>query len=973
MVMRHVLYCGLRAIPFSLGYPQTKLAVPTTMAAPNQEHNWQRILELAHEVAEVPSAERESFLRTRCDNPAIVSSVLDLAQKFHASATAPAMQPGSHLGRFTILTRIGQGGMGQVFSAVDEVLNRTVAIKVLTGDRAQAGHRAEPMIREARTASSLNHPNIVTIHEVVSTEQTVAIVMEFVPGDSLRVLAANPMNATACLKAARQIAAALEAAHNAGVIHRDIKPENVILRPDGHVKVLDFGLARTVSGDPLQSVSSAGLWAGTFRYMSPEQCEGSGLTPASDVYSFGTVLYELLAGQHPFPGLSPIRTMWSIVNDQPPALRDRAPGLPPALYELVEAMMAKAPEARPAAGAVGAAVESILEDLKSSPSSGGSAIRRPVPRRRLWKAAAWAAGLLSLAGLGGVAYWKTRPRTPSIELADALTKLLPSNRATAAAISGDGRFLAFANSQGISLRILESGDTQPLQVPADFVVDHIAWYPDQTRMAVSGFSATQNQPAIWQVSITDTPPRLLRQGARGGVPSPDGNELAFASEDSSEIWVSRADGQEAEKILQGGAGDTFPFLLWSPNGRFLLFQRRSPSTRDLGSGTFDRYFQRSLESFDRRTRQVVSKVPDMWVESAAMLPDGRLRFLRYTSPGAYYAKQLWEFRTHPESGLIQGEPLHIGEPEREYGGYLAGLTSTESGDVATMLHATDEHAIYTADFEPSPPHLTHIQRLTLDRGRSFPHAWTPDSLQVLFDSERNTSWDVFRQRVDSAEPEAVVAEARRAEVLPQLAPGGRSVLYATGSGNSTSKIDRLMRVPLTGGLPVEVPLNGSLGEFRCSSGPAGRCVLRRAEEQKSYLFYELDPERGVGREIVRTAWMPGILGDWDVSPDGRWAAMPNHDAKSARIRLVALAPGDAEQEVVLPGITDLKGLTWAVNGSGWFLSLTTTVGARTVFAYPSGRVAPLGNLQAVVQAPNGRKVAFVDHIVAANVWKVKFR
>ncbi|MGJ5814261.1 protein kinase domain-containing protein [Paludibaculum fermentans] len=943
------------------------------MAAPNDEHNWQRILELAHEVAEVPSEQRESFLRTRCDDPVIVSSVLDLARKFHAPAAAPAMEPGSHIGRFTILARIGQGGMGQVFSAVDDVLNRTVAIKILSGDPAQAGQRAEPMIREARTASSLNHPNIVTIHEVVNTGQTVAIVMEFVPGDSLRVLAANPMNAVACMRAARQIAAALEAAHSAGIIHRDIKPENVVVRPDGQVKVLDFGLARTASGDTLHSVSSAGLWAGTFRYMSPEQCDGSGLTPASDVYSFGTVLYELLAGQHPFPEISPIRTMWSIVNDKPPALRDRTPGLPPALYALIEAMMAKAPAARPAAGAVGAAVESILEDLRGSSSSGGSGVRGPVPGRRLVRAAIWAASLLGLAGLGGVAYWKARPRTPAIELADALTKLLPSNRATAAAISGDGRFLAFANSQGISLRMLESGDTQPLQVPADFVVDHIAWYPDHARMAVSGFSATRNQPAIWQVSITDTPPRLLRQGARGGAPSPDGNELAFVSEDSSEIWVSRADGQQPEKALPGGAGDTFPFVLWSPNGRCVLFQRRSPSTRDLGSGAFDRYFQRSLESFDLRTRRVVSKVPELWIESAAMLPDGRLRFLRYSSPGSYYAKELWEIRTRPESGIIQGQPLHLGGPEREYGGYLAGLTSTGRGDVATMLQATDEHAIYTADFDPSPPRLTHIQRLTLDRGRSFPHAWTPDSLQVIFDSERNTSWDVFRQRVDSAEPEAVVAEARRAEVLPQLAPGGRDVLYATGSGNSSGTIDRMMRVPLTGGLPVEVPLNGSLGEFRCSSGPAGRCVLRRAEEQRSYLFYELDPERGVGREIAKTAWMPGILGDWDVSPDGRWAALPNHDAKSARIRLVALTPGDAEREVVLPGIADLKGLTWAVDGSGWFLSLTTTVGVRTVFAYPSGRVAPLGNLQAVVQAPNGRKVAFVDHIVAANVWKVKFR
>ena len=195
---------------------------------------------------------------------------------------------------------LGRGGMGEVWSARDLELDRPVALKFLRAHTALEMDAAR-IVREAQAASALNHPNIVTIHGVVRSEGIAAIVMELVEGSSLATLRNAPVALEKVLAIGSQIAQALAAAHAHGIVHGDIKPENIVQRHDGYIKVLDFGLAHRVIAGGMSAARAPGL-GGTMRYMSPEQARGESLTPASDIFSFGLVLFELAAGRHPFAG-----------------------------------------------------------------------------------------------------------------------------------------------------------------------------------------------------------------------------------------------------------------------------------------------------------------------------------------------------------------------------------------------------------------------------------------------------------------------------------------------------------------------------------------------------------------------------------------------------------------------------------------------------------------------------------------------
>ena len=270
------------------------------------------------------------------------------------------MEP-TTLGHYRLDERIGEGGMGEVFRAFDTRLNRPVAVKVMrVKDRPP--RVVHGFLREARAASALNHPNIVIIHEVGETAGGEHfIVQEFVDGSTLRAMlkaGRGPASLDLMLDLGSQIARALSAAHAAGVVHRDVKPENIMIRADGIVKVLDFGLARQTDEDisdltthtNLNSVP--GSFTGTPSYMSPESVSGEPAGSAADIFALGVVLYEMAAGRRPFQGASHAAVMASIVGDQPVPLARLNPGIPRALDELVLQMLRKEAELRPTASDV---------------------------------------------------------------------------------------------------------------------------------------------------------------------------------------------------------------------------------------------------------------------------------------------------------------------------------------------------------------------------------------------------------------------------------------------------------------------------------------------------------------------------------------------------------------------------------------------------------------------------------------------
>jgi hypothetical protein len=214
-------------------------------------------------------------------------------------------------------------------------------------------------------------------------------------------------------------------------------------------------------------------------------------------------------------------------------------------------------------------------------------------------------------------------------------------------------------------------------------------------------------------------------------------------------------------------------------------------------------------------------------------------------------------------------------------------------------------------------------------------------------------------------------------MLPQLAPDSRTLLYAIRPDDAEPSRYILMRVPLEGGTSEEVPIGGPLDEFRCALDPGKRCVLRTTTKGQDYTYYDLDPMRGKGRELARTKWSPGILGDWDISPDGTHIAMPIHNSHPARIRMVALEQKPSEpkeRDVVLEGLTDLRGLVWAADGDAWFVSMDTSIGNRLLYVHLDGRFQLLGDIQGWgVPSPDGHRIAFLDRIVATNAWLIERR
>ncbi len=292
------------------------------------------------------------------------------------------LDPGTTISHYRVLSKIGEGGMGEVYLAEDEVLERKVALKILSEQCCKESDRLQRFIREAKASSALNHPNIITIYEFGAVGESHFIASELIEGQTLgSILEGGSVGPEDALRIATQVASALQAAHSAGIVHRDIKPDNVMVRPDGIVKVLDFGVAKLLehkrarpSGSEdatrIRIDTSPGMIIGTANYMSPEQASGKPIDHRSDIFSFGVLLYELLTGRLPFGGVTPVEVIGAILYKEPVPLSEAAPAAPERLCSIVAKAMEKDVSDRYQD------VGEILEDIRLV--SGSSAGIQPV-------------------------------------------------------------------------------------------------------------------------------------------------------------------------------------------------------------------------------------------------------------------------------------------------------------------------------------------------------------------------------------------------------------------------------------------------------------------------------------------------------------------------------------------------------------------------------------------------------------------
>ncbi|MEP7272125.1 MAG: protein kinase [Acidobacteriota bacterium] len=422
---------------------------------------------------------------------------------------------GPLLGHYRVLEQLGKGAMGVVYLAHDARLGRKIALKMLPSEFTQDETRLRRFEREARAASALNHPNVITVYEVGESNGIHFIATEFIEGNTLRrIMATEKIELTEKLRIAAQIAAALDSTHRAKVIHRDIKPENIMVRPDGLAKVLDFGLARltperSTSGDQHVNAlaeTQGGTWAGTPRYMSPEQVKGLELDSRSDIFSLGVVLYEMLTGRAPFASEKAEDLFDAICNEEPAPVSQGRTDIPNELTELVYKALEKNPESRfQTAGELQTRLDAVRQKLDRDRED-DSPWRRH--RGKLRVAAAIAAFFAI-----GLVWWlvshqptprpnATITRLANVKVLEGFVSLSPDGRSIAYSSSNDGE-------QRVWIRGLEP-DEEPRSITDGRSIDRYPiWSPDGERLAFVSYR--DNYFGIWTISTGGGQPQLVKE------------------------------------------------------------------------------------------------------------------------------------------------------------------------------------------------------------------------------------------------------------------------------------------------------------------------------------------------------------------------------------------------------------------------------------------------------------------------------
>ncbi len=497
-----------------------------------------------------------------------------------------SLSSGTRLGSYEILALIGAGGMGEVYRARDTKLHREVAIKVLPVSLAGDPDRLARFGREAQILAALNHPNIAHIHGLEETMGLSALVMELVEGSTLADrIAHGPIPIDEVLPVARQIAEALEAAHEQGIIHRDLKPDNIKLRADGTVKILDFGIAKvlepTISA-PVDATASptitapamtgTGVLLGTAAYMSPEQARGQSVDRRADIWAFGCVLFEMLSGRRTFRGETVTDTLASVMRDSPPL--DALPAATPPRVRLLIARCLERDPRRRLRDIGDARLE--LETLDAA----APAEQPPAPHRPILGWQLLAAGLMLVAAGGAFTWWIDRMTARDASAgADVLRLTSDAGLTTDPTLSPDGKLVVYtsdrAGAENLDLWVQQIDGGAPLRLTSDPADEHEpSFSPDGTRIV---FRSERDGGGVYVMPALGGEPRLIAREGRQPRFSPDGSRIAYVTgrgtsrggSTEGSLFVVPSGGGSAQMLVSGDVGAAFP--VWSPDGAFILF------------------------------------------------------------------------------------------------------------------------------------------------------------------------------------------------------------------------------------------------------------------------------------------------------------------------------------------------------------------------------------------------------------------
>src|SRR5580700_6511000 len=573
-------------------------------------------------------------------------------------------------------------------------------------------------------------------------------------------------------------------------------------------------------------------------------------------------------------------------------------------------------------------------------------------------------GTLLLVLVGLAAMWRSWTRWGrQLQLRETqLTTNSSEASLIAATISPDGKYLAYADSAGLYVRVNRTGETHPLLVPPASVIGELSWFPDSTRLLATVTGLQPNVDSVWVISILgQAPVKLLDDGNQAAV-SPDSSQIVFVRGKGKELWLMASNGESPHRMLVA-ANEHLVGPVWGWNGKHIDYGRVfSDANR----------FDTVVETLDLETGKITSSFSDPDITSGIPLPDGRIVYSRNEVISGQSGATLLEFKTDPSSGKVIGKPSQIAHWP---GCSISALSVTNDGKHLMALKGLAQADVYVGDVVEH--RLENPRRLTFNDRDDFASDWTPDSHYVLFASNRNGSMDIFRQRVDERTAEALITGPEDKLSL-HLSPDGQWLMYfAFPGGFSVTKAPLLMRAPLSGGPPQLVLKARPGSDFRCLKAPATMCVLSEWKNQQ-LVFYALDPTRGKGQELARQEIASGpeiAESNWDLSPDGSRIALAISEGQPARIRILSLASGTL-QDIRVTGWSAFQSIEWAADGNGWFVASRSAAANALLFVDPQGHAYPLGQTAGsydtyAIPSPDGHHLAFLEYTTANNAWMIE--
>jgi serine/threonine protein kinase/Tol biopolymer transport system component len=853
---------------------------------------------------------------------------------------------GKLLGAYQLNAVIGEGGMGVVFSAVDTKLQRPVAIKFLSNELADAETRRR-FQREAQLASSLNHPHILTVHDVGEFEGSDYIVTEFVDGGTLKDWAAAENRSwRQIVDLLVGVADALAAAHQAGILHRDVKPQNVLVAKNGYAKLADFGLAKlseSVPADATATVAAvatrAGVIVGTIAYMSPEQAAGKAADARSDVFSFGVVLYELLAGRRPFAGTTELEVLQTVIHGTAAPL-DSAIPIP--LRLIVEKALEKDPADRYQT------MRDLVVDLRRvarrRPEDSGQVASgtTTVPTLR-WRRLALAALALAVAGVAGalVHRWWSGEASPTPSSSNVRFHRITDDigMEEMPAVSPDGRTVAFVapvnGRRQIWVRLLAGGAALP--ITRDNVDhEHPRWAPDSSAIVYFTPSLQEEESGtLWEVPALGGTPRRLATSTTGADVSHDGRRIAAFQRTSEGLVLAilGRDGQSAGSAIPiHESGSDFLTLRWSPDDRSIAF------VVDEGN------FQYSLRLIDASGGMAREVTRTNQIRGVAWLPDGS---------GLVYASSSGSTMIYPPISNLRMISLD-GGLERQL---TVGDASYVQPDIVQSgkLFATrvrSQSDIWGFPLSGSPTeNVRNGLRITRQTGQAQTPSVSPDGKEIAYLSDSGGHGNVWIAKIDGSGVRQITFERDPAVVIgiPIWSPAGDRIVFilnragansewlvnsdgsglrelvGNGAASATWSADGrwvyfqrppcLYKIPSDGGAEVQLRCDAALpipssDEKTLYYSPRG---WRNATE-----IFKASPPSGKSVPVARYA--PSRVPFWPISyvlsPDDRWLATALKDGAATNIWAIPTSGGPFRQltDFGHRAILIARQVSWSRNG-----------------------------------------------------------